>query len=248
MHFRKRASPLQALSLGICLACFVALASTFAFLGARYHATARLDPSPQEAPSADVLGFPSVDWDYWKQVNPHVVGWITIPNTMVDYPIVQAQKDNPGYYLDHDVFGNWNFAGCPYLDADCAKRGLEESQNAVVFAHNLGYGDESMFAAIAHYADASFAEEHRMILVQTPTAKMAFEAQGAAVLHGSADSKRMSFDGTRDLRDWLQARLAECQVLIRTPDPQPERVFTLCTCSYNRWENERTLLYAFPAD
>lgn len=47
----------------------------------------------------DPYGFPEVDWDYWKSVNPDVIGWVTVPGTNIDSPIVQAHSDDPEYYL-----------------------------------------------------------------------------------------------------------------------------------------------------
>ena len=49
-------------------------------------------PSPHTASPTFVLSppqtaaseWPDVDWDYWRQVNPDVIGWITIPGTSVN--------------------------------------------------------------------------------------------------------------------------------------------------------------------
>lgn len=222
----------------------LAIAAALLFLASLHRDAACTAPSPSLEVEEEGDGFPAVDWDYWLSVNPDVVGWITIPGTPVDYPIVQAPASDPQCYLSHDVFGKWNYMGCPYLDAQCREGGLEESPNAVVFGHNLGYGDPSMFASIADYLDAGFAESHREILLQTPRRKMRFEALGALCTDGSIPTKRTDFENRRDLMDWLAERLRECQVVIGSPGPDTCRILTLCTCSYNRLENERTILFA----
>ena len=53
--------------------------------------------------------------------------------------MVQAHADSPTWYLSHDVYGNWNIYGCPYLDADCEEEGFG-SQVAYVFAHHMDDG------------------------------------------------------------------------------------------------------------
>lgn len=222
----------------------VAVAAALLFLASLHRDAACTNPSPIVEAEEKGDGFPAVDWDYWLSVNPDIVGWITIPGTPVDYPIVQAPASNPQYYLTHDVFGKWSYMGCPYLDAQCCENGLEESPNAVVFGHNLGYGDLSMFAAIADYLDAGFAESHKDILLQTPHRKMRFEARGALCTDGGIPTKRTDFESPKDLQDWLAERLEECQVIIDRPNPEPLRILTLCTCSYNHLENERTILFA----
>ena len=114
-------------------------AAMFAFL-LYCRQAAHTPPSPDAIPESTVEdgdGFPAVDWDYWQDINPDVIGWVTIPGTTVDSPILQAHGDAPGYYLKHDVYGNYNPAGAIYLDADCEELGLS-SRNAVILGSISG--------------------------------------------------------------------------------------------------------------
>lgn len=43
-----------------------------------------------------------IDWQTLQQQNSDIIAWITIPDTNIDYPIVQGY-DN-AYYLQHDIF------------------------------------------------------------------------------------------------------------------------------------------------
>lgn len=169
-----------------------------------------------------------------------------IPGTPVDYPIVQAPADDPTYYLKHDVYRKPNFMGCPYLDADCAEGGLFGSTNAVVFGHNLGFGDTSMFNAVASYTDASFAREHCRVLLQTPDERREFEVQAADCIGGWEAQKRTRFESEADFSQWYADRLVESDMRL-TDEAVASPIVTLCTCSYNRWaDNERTVVYAAP--
>ena len=100
--------------------------------------------------------FPIVDWAYWQGVNPDVIGWITVPGTTINSPIVQAPTDSPDFYLSHDVYGNYNIYGAIYLDAECAEAGLN-SRNAVILGHHSGNLDAAPFGVIQEYVDKSFA-------------------------------------------------------------------------------------------
>lgn len=148
---------------------------------------AHTPPSPDAAPEStmeDGDGFPAVDWDYWQDINPDVIGWVTIPGTTVDSPILQAHGDAPGYYLKHDVYGNYNPAGAIYLDADCEELGLS-SRNAVILGHHF-WNDKKVapMGTVADYKDEDFAREHSRVLIQTPTAKMTYEARFAQIVTG----------------------------------------------------------------
>lgn len=45
-----------------------------------------------------------IDFKTLQQQNPDVYAWIQIPNTAVDYPILQSAVDN-AYYLNHTIDG-----------------------------------------------------------------------------------------------------------------------------------------------
>lgn len=188
-------------------------------------------------------GFPSVDWAYWEGVNPDIVGWVTIPATNIDHPIVQASADAPDFYLDYDAFRQSNPLGCPYLDADCRERGFD-SLNAVIFGHHWSTGE--MFADIAKYGDEAFLREHPMILLQTPYEKLRLGVSGVSIVKGTDRTKRTSFESAMDFSAWLDARRQESRLWIDDRDSATiHRVISFVTCSYTTWTaNERTIVYA----
>ena len=51
-----------------------------------------------------------------KKRNSDVVGYLEIPDTTISYPVMQT-KDNPDFYLNHDIDKNYSFYGTPYLSA-----------------------------------------------------------------------------------------------------------------------------------
>lgn len=233
---------------GACLLCVAAVLLTYMSFHER---AASVPPSPsmtaqeQAAYTEESDGFPAVDWAYWRGINPDVTGWITVPGTSIDYPIVQAKKDHPTFYLKHDVYGEYNVYGCPYLDADCAVGGLFESPNAVVFGHHMK--DGSMFSPFAEYSDASFAKEHRRILLQTPDGKRVYLVQAAQVVPGWEAEKRTAFSSAADFSAYWQEQFDACSVKLTDRAEADGHILTLCTCSYNFWSwNERTLVYATP--
>ena len=202
---------------------------------------------PQARPGAehesDSDGFPKVDWAAWHDINPDVVGWITIPGASIDLPIVQAHPEDPQFYLTHDVYGNVNFTGCPYLDWQCeGAGGLLRCRNSVVFGHNMGWSPD-MFANLARYADGSFAEQNRLVLVQTPISRIRLHVQAADVIPGWDDIKRIDFDDDDDYRHWRDSCFERADVELPHDFTDDSELLTLCTCSYNYWSNERTLVY-----
>lgn len=219
-------------------------AAMFAFL-LYCRQAAHTPPSPDAAHESmveDGDGFPAVDWDYWQDINPDVIGWVTIPGTTVDSPILQAHGDAPGYYLKHDVYGNYNPAGAIYLDADCEELGLS-SRNAVILGHHV-WNDKKVapMGTVADYKDVDFAREHSFVLIQTPNTKMTYEARFAQIVNGRERNKRIDFEGESDFRAWYGESRANAAMVLDA-ETEPEQVISLVTCSYNIWvDNERTVL------
>lgn len=201
------------------------------------------NPSPggeaQEV-SLDPYGFPEVDWEYWKSVNPDVIAWVTVPGTNIDSPIVQAHSDDPEYYLHHDVYGKYNVYGCPYLDAGCEAEGFK-SYNSVVFGHHMN--DQTVFSAFSKFTDKSFAQDNGKVLLQMPGEKHILSVKLADVINAANDkSKRTGFTDNADFAKWYGERVDAADMVLDAA--VPSRNVTFVTCSYNRFKNERTLVFA----
>jgi sortase B len=242
---KKRASPWFCLA-AVCLLALVALAVPY-FTAST--AASSVVPSPRGLPPSaqqQIPGlpdvderFPVVDWDYWQEINPAIVAWVSVPDTHIDYAVVQAPKDNPTYYLTHDIYGNWNPYGCPYIDADCD--GITGS-NIVVFGHNMGY-DHTMFSDFANFSDRDFAISHDEIYFQTSHSRRILQVSSVAIIPGFEQSKRTDFADSADLDTWYQERYAVAAVQLQN-NQDKHQLFTFVTCSYHYFSNERTLVYA----
>lgn len=199
-------------------------------------------PAQEESAPVDSDGFPEVDWAYWQGINSDVIGWLTIPGTDVNTPILQARPASPDYYLHHDVYGNYNPAGAVYLDADCEEFGLS-SRNAVILGHHfMGSTSIAPMGNIARYTDETFAREHSRILIQTPNVKLTYEARFTQIVNGLGRNKRTYFEGETDFRFWYDESRSSA-ALVLDGNTEPEQTVSLVTCSYNIWvNNERTVL------
>ena len=85
--------------------------------------------------------------------NPDIVGWITVPFTNIDYPIVQA-KDND-YYLRRDLNREPAKPGTIFMDCRCAGDG---SGYSIIYGHNMKSG--AMFGTLKRFEDKAFFDTH----------------------------------------------------------------------------------------
>ena len=181
--------------------------------------------SNESPTAADAEG---VDWDYWRVVNPAIVAWVSVDGTAIGYAVVQAPGGDPDYYLD---------AACDGVGG----------MSAVVFGHNMGGGFVAMFADFARYSDEAFARSHPTIELQTPNGAMELSVSAVDVIDGSENAKRTDFSSADEMRAWYAQRFEECDVRISN-DENASQLFTFVTCSYTTYANERTLVYAQPAE
>lgn len=101
------------------------------------------------------------EYEALHQDNPHMIGWITIPDTVVDYPVVQSPDSNE-YYLKHSFYGEDDSNGCIFLDM---RNQLESDSNLILYGHNMRSG--MMFGELKEYQDEAYLKEHPQIQFNT---------------------------------------------------------------------------------
>ena len=74
-----------------------------------------------------------IDFDALKKINPDVVSWITIPDTNIDYPLLQGKDNNQ--YLHKDMEGRDSAAGAIFLDHG-DKADLSSRHN-IIYGHHM---------------------------------------------------------------------------------------------------------------
>lgn len=202
-----------------------------------------MDVEERTTTQQDRSDFPSIDWERWEDLNPDIIGWLTVPGTSIDQPIVQAQASNDSFYLDHDIYGRSNEEGCAFLDAKCDRLGLL-SRNSLIFGHHLTRNRG--FSPFAGFVEKGYAEKHERILLQTQSWQKALKVVAVEVTRGDAPTKVTSFESDEQFIMWLEKRYEESTVKLGDQPAalSPERVWTFCTCSYSTYADERTLVYA----
>ena len=104
-----------------------------------------------------------VKFEELQAVNPDIYAWITVPGTVIDYPILQHASDNT-YYLMHNIDGSYGYPGCVYTENMNSKDFTDN--NTVIYGHNMKNG--SMFAQLHKFEDPDFFNENREVLIYLP--------------------------------------------------------------------------------
>lgn len=99
------------------------------------------------------------------EMNHDLVGWLTIPGTKIDYPVVQC--DDSEYYLSHDFFGKENKNGQIILDTKCDP--YTPSYNLVISGHNMF--NEAMFGPLLEFVSPNHWKRHKLLEFDVLTEK-----------------------------------------------------------------------------
>ena len=110
-------------------------------------------------------------------INEDFKGWLWIPETSVNYPVVQT--DNNSTYLTTSFQGDYSSFGSLFLDKDS----ISGSRNRVIHGHNMGSTRTEMFSSLVGYQDQSWAKEREVAYFTEPEAMEDAAYQLFAVLN-----------------------------------------------------------------
>lgn len=88
-------------------------------------------------------------------INPDVVGWVTIDNTSMDYPIVQGETNLT--YINTDIYGKFALGGSIFLDSR-NDRNFQENYS-LLYGHSIING--RMFGDINLYKEEAFFNDNQ---------------------------------------------------------------------------------------
>lgn len=104
-----------------------------------------------------------------QAINPDVLGWLTIDDTHIDYPVVIGETDME--YVNKDVYGDFALSGSIFLDSDNA-RDLSDAYT-LVYGHHMDNG--AMFGDVVEFVNTDYFESHQTGTLYLPDATYTIE-------------------------------------------------------------------------
>ena len=187
------------------------------------------DPTEPKRDDTDIV-LPSVDFETLRENGPDIIGWLSLPDTVLNYPVTQT--DNNEYYLNHLYDGTYNKVGC--LFADYENRADFSDRNTIIYGHNMR--DGSMFALLNRYDEQSYFDTHRQMYLVTPKGGYVMEIFTAFAAKpeesGSKTSPwQLSWKDDGAYTTWLTAMKERSAVESDVTVTCSDKVLTLSTCT-----------------
>ncbi|MBE6619273.1 MAG: class B sortase [Ruminococcaceae bacterium] len=195
-------------------------------------------PSDDSDGSSAVLVMLKAKFDALKETNSDVVAWITVPDTLIDYPIVHT--DNNDYYLDHSFTGDKLASGTIF--ADYRNQDDLSDQNTVIYGHNMASG--SMFANLAKFKGSGFFSRTPYIYVQTENGIYVYRVFSVYETSKYDPYIRTSFTSKNDFIEWAKSRQSKSLRKVSYKFDGDEQVITLSTCTNGFGNDGRLAVHA----
>ena len=173
-----------------------------------------------------------VDFKSLKKINPDVVGWIYIPNSGINYPIVKG-KDNSEYL--HRTFRRKNsYVGAIFLDTFCRKD--FSSFNSIIYGHNLKNGE--MFGRLKKMYDVEYNQkadysEYSKIWIITPGKVEEYKIFAFREITTMKDKEVYTVDlsDARERRIFFDSQIRKSQKYTGSMPSENTKMITLSTCT-----------------
>lgn len=179
-----------------------------------------------------------IDFTALQAKHPDIRAWLTVPDTPIDYPVLQSSADQPEYYLRRAFDGSSRFSGSLFFQYDCTPDGRCQ----VIYGHNMTNG--TMFGSLPKYLDAEYAREHAVLWLQTPAGLCEYTVAAAL----ETDAAQLPFNRTvfaddADFLSFADSLLSASQIATGVRITADSRLLLLVTCSYS-WQDARYILVA----
>lgn len=180
-------------------------------------------------------------------VNKDVKGWITIPDSDIDYVVLQSSEDDPEYYLNHNMFYKEDKAGSLFLDIKSSVE--DQTKNIVIHGHNMTSTD-NMFHRLLEYKNLDYYKERPVFQFDNIYEPGQWKIFSIFITNGSSnkeelfDYTRTSFRNDSDFLNFIyQLRIRSLFNMDTIDVNEDDTIITLSTCSYEV-KDYRTVIVA----
>ena len=182
-------------------------------------------PESDEPPIVQETAPITVDFESLSAQYPDVVAWIYCPDTIIDYPIMQAENNDK--YLRSLPDGTWNIAGTLFMDYRNAKDFSDS--NSIIYGHNMK--NDSMFGTLPDYSSQEHYEANPHWYLLTPIADYKIELIAGYVTHSTSEAYAIP-ETQEEKENLIQTAFVKSDFTAEVEIAENEKLITLSTCSY----------------
>ncbi len=166
-----------------------------------------------------------VAFDELRALNEDIIGWIEIPDTKINYPIVKGDDD--AYYLNHTFSGAVNSAGSIFLEV--LNRSDFTDLHTLIYGHNMKNG--SMFGSLKEYKAPSYLVDHPRVYIDLEDGTHVYEIFSCYETSSNSDSYTIGFLPDEEYAAFLKKLKSRSAYDTGVEVTMEDSIITLSTCS-----------------
>lgn len=167
------------------------------------------------------------------ELNNDTVGWLSVKNTKIDYPVVQA-KDND-FYLNHAFDKSVNGAGWVFTDYRNNMNSL--NKNTIIYAHSVRK-NSLMFGSLKNVLQESWYSNKDNLTISFDIKGKSYDWKifSIYIIPTTNDYLEVNFSGSISYRNFLNKIKNRSIVDFHENVTTDDKILTLSTCydDYNR--------------
>lgn len=165
--------------------------------------------------------------DELVRINSDTVGWLTVNNTKINYPVVQ-NKDSNSYYLNRDFKKNKNSMGWIFMDYRNNPTNLDK--NTIIYGHNIKTG--IMFGTLKYTLSASWYknDKNHYITFNTATGEKQWKIFSLYKVNVTNDYLETNFNSDEEYQNFLNMISSRSVYNFKTPVSINDNILTLSSC------------------
>ena len=187
---------------------------------------------PEKTEEVNILDLPydyevpeySINLETVKEQNADTVGWIILPDSKINYPILKS-KDNTEY-MNTTFEGQKSSSGAIFMDMLCESD--FNNQNTIIYGHNMKNG--TMFRALNNLTDKEYFWRHHIFCIDMGNGFENYEIISCyETVESNLISWQISFESEAAYGDWLEKITNRCSYDCADYDVNKNTI-TLSTC------------------
>ena len=172
------------------------------------------------------LPFYEVDFTKLKEKNSDTIAFIHMPETNINYPVVQT--NNNDYYLTRSFDKKKNYAGWVFMDY---RNNIDNlSVNTVIYGH--GREDKTVFGSLQNALNKKWQEnkDNNIIRLSTEKENMMFQIYSIYTIKSELYYIETDFPTEESKKTWIDTMVSRNIGIKKTPVSYDDKILTLSTC------------------
>ena len=163
-----------------------------------------------------------------KDLNSDTVGWLNVPETTIDYPIVQTTDND--YYLKHNFNKTRDYSGWVFMNY--ANSSTVMDQNTIIFAHNRYYS-KTMFGTLSSVGKKAWYQnaKNNLITYNDVNAEMKWEVFAAYTIPVTDDYLQTNFSNQEEFFNFINLIRSRSVFKSDVNITADDKILTLSTCA-----------------